>query len=1112
MTFLPQSTLLILTLLLPRPALADGYTRVEPVGLKVIGSATPFPGPYGPDNLLQPAPPKGDHPEFASHAQAERTFVDFDLGSDRTIVLFRHVQRVTPDVVATAELVFSKTPDFATDVVARIPITHVTERGATTTAPIPPTTARYVRWQVKSLVPRSSPNVGGQSIELIAAATGPKDPAPTGLALTARPLSIVRKTDAGPVQPIELSLTSPYLEPVSVDVSIDGRPAQPIDVSFGTRTVTVDVPPATEARKLAIALSASGATVASQTLDQPAFRPLTVYLLPHSHTDIGYTALQPLIEEKQLANLRQGIAAAQKTAAYPEGARFVWNLEGTWAARMFLDRMPEAEKSRFLDAVKSGQVAINGMYLNELTGLCRPEELIRLFREKGRLEDLTGQPIDSAMISDVSGYTWGTVPALQQAGIRYFSVAPNYFDRIGRTMTEWENRPFWWVGPDGSSRVLVWIPFQGYATSHLYRTMSPKLVADLLDDLAARKYPYSIAYLRWSGLGDNATPDPSICDFVRDWNAVHESPRFVIASTSEAFRAFEARHGAELPVVQGDWTPYWEDGAGSSAVETALNRNSSDRLAQAETLWALRDPARYPASRFDAAWQNVLLYSEHTWGAHCSISQPLVPFTTDQWEIKRAFAATANTQSRQLLSDAAAAGPGLAGEPSPAQAVDVFNTSSWPRTEVVLIPRELSSAGDRAADDQGHPVPTQRLSTDELALLVTDLPPFSGRRYTIRADGPAAEVQSPAHAADTTITSGRLTARLDPASGDVVDLQLNGLETNLVNPAAGQALNSYLYLPGDNLSAVAHSGPATIRVVDGGPLVAALRVESPAPGTHGLVREVRLTAGSDSLELRNTVDKARLVAASYHAAEGKESVNFAFPFAVPGGATRYEVPFAVARAETDQIPGACRNWITVNRWADVANTDFGVTWTTLDAPLVQLGGLTATLLNSQHDPNVWLDHLPPTQTLVSWVMNNHWGTNYRAFQEGPVLFRYLVRPHVGSESDAAITRSSVAASQPLVVAAGRGEPPRAEPLLTVDAANVVVTALKPSDDGQALILRIHNLSPSPEAVRLTWPGRPDPSLCLSQTSEHAGQSVEPGSPLTLAPRSLTTLRASWPAP
>jgi hypothetical protein len=123
---------------------------------------------------------------------------------------------------------------------------------------------------------------------------------------------------------------------------------------------------------------------------------------------------------------------------------------------------------------------------------------------------LTGVPIDSAMISDVPGYTWGTVTAMAHAGIKYFSTAPNYSDRIGDILAKWENRPFYWVSPSGKEKVLVWIPLKGYALSHIVRELSPQFVADYLSELEKSGYPYDIAHIRWSGHGDNARPDPAI--------------------------------------------------------------------------------------------------------------------------------------------------------------------------------------------------------------------------------------------------------------------------------------------------------------------------------------------------------------------------------------------------------------------------------------------------------------------------------------------------------------------------------------------------------------------------------------------------------------------------
>ena len=62
--------------------------------------------------------------------------------------------------------------------------------------------------------------------------------------------------------------------------------------------------------------------------------------------------------------------------------------------------------------------------------VCRPEELLNLMSYATRLSRESGVPIQSAMISDVPGYTWSTVSAMAQAGVKYFSFDP-------RAATRW---------------------------------------------------------------------------------------------------------------------------------------------------------------------------------------------------------------------------------------------------------------------------------------------------------------------------------------------------------------------------------------------------------------------------------------------------------------------------------------------------------------------------------------------------------------------------------------------------------------------------------------------------------------------------------------------------
>ena len=163
---------------------------------------------------------------------------------------------------------------------------------------------------------------------------------------------------------------------------------------------------------------------------------------------------------------------------------------------------------------------------------------------------------------------------------------------------------------------------------------------------------------------------------------------------------------------------------------------SADRLAQAEALWAMLTPTVLPGAAIRDAWRNVLLYSEHTWGAHCSISKPEDPFTTSQWETKQAFADEADRQSRAILAGALSARGDM---PTQVDTVDVFNTTQWPRTDLVALPKDMKLAGERAADADGRPVPTQRLASGELVFLAKDVPAFGAKRLRLLPEPPKSD-------------------------------------------------------------------------------------------------------------------------------------------------------------------------------------------------------------------------------------------------------------------------------------------------------------------------------------------------------------------------------------
>jgi hypothetical protein len=133
--------------------------------------------------------------------------------------------------------------------------------------------------------------------------------------------------------------------------------------------------------------------------------------------------------------------------------------------------------------------------------------------------------------------------------------------------------------------------------------MERGMVRNCQERLDNVNFPYDISYIRWSGHGDNAVPDPQICEFIKSWNQDYEWPKFAISSTGEAFAAFEKRYENETPEFKGDLTPYWEDGAGSTALETRINRNSADRLTQAGAMAAMSSTGTYRSADFNEAWR-----------------------------------------------------------------------------------------------------------------------------------------------------------------------------------------------------------------------------------------------------------------------------------------------------------------------------------------------------------------------------------------------------------------------------------------------------------------------------------------------------------------------------
>ena len=104
-----------------------------------------------------------------------------------------------------------------------------------------------------------------------------------------------------------------------------------------------------------------------------------------------------------------------------------------------------------------------------------------------------------------------------------------------------------------------------------------------------------------------------------------------------------------------------------------------------------------------------------------------------------------------------------------------------------------------------------------------------------------------------------MTLRFDPQTGAVTSWKAAGITQDLVNAGdpTCRGLNDYLYVLGGDNSKVQYASGATLTVVDAGPLVASVRVDSSAPGCKSLSRLVQVVDGFDEVRITDSWTRRR---------------------------------------------------------------------------------------------------------------------------------------------------------------------------------------------------------------------------------------------------------------
>ncbi len=809
-------------------------------------------------------------------------------------------------------------------------------------------------------------------------------------------------------------------------------------------------------------------------------RKMTVYLVQHVHTDIGYTKPQTEILSEHLRYIDYALDYCDATASYPDDARFRWTCEASWAVDEWLRVRPKEQVDRFLEYVRQGRIEVTAMYFNmsELSG----EGNYRRFLEPLKRFRELGIPVKTAMQNDVNGVAWCLADMLPELGVKYLSMGSNATRAVvpfGRpTVYRWES-------PSGSS--LISYRSDHYHTGNhwgIHEGNMEKFAAklsDYLEKLEGMGYEYPWVAVQYSGfLTDNSPPNPAECDLIREWNAKHEWPKLRSATASEFLEMVEKEYGASLPVYRAAFPDYWTDGFGSAARETAASRKTQadadvvDGMLSMALLGGDTEAAGYASEMRDIR-KNLLFYDEHTFGASESIRDPHCENSEVQWAEKGSYVWDALKNTQMMYETAAGRlQPMLYRATCPT--VTFFNSLARPRSALctIFIDNTLIPPGTpfELVDADGHSLAVQQESSRRegryFSVWAEDIPAMGYKSYEIRLGSGSLHLPQAREGELGDMENDFYRLSFDFGKGGISSLYDKELGKELLDKDAEWRLGEFIYedLKGDRrqmnglkFENYSRKGFESVRFkgISSGDLYTTLSFEGTLDGCDPDFRvrtEVKLYHKIKRIELCHRLKRLP--------ESDPSSIYVAFPFDVQEGKLAFDVPGGMLLAGENQIPGTTAAWNTVQSFVSARNPDLQVLVSTAELPLFMMGEL-------MNDP-FRKEHVHEKTHFFSWVMNNYWFTNFRASQEGEFAWKYAISSVPGSSDTEAWefgqgNRTPIYARVLPGLPNADGSQPRERSLLSIEGDNLLLVGSAPLN-GKELLLNLRECAGKSSTLRI----------------------------------------------
>lgn len=755
-----------------------------------------------------------------------------------------------------------------------------------------------------------------------------------------------------------------------------------------------------------------------------------LFLANDNHTDYGWNATTDAYDAAILAELDYYVARVQATAAQPVELQAKYTADGWFRLWLYEQKKSAAEVDALLAAIKAGNITIPMNPLVQMYGAMPTEAAIRGAYYPARMARKHGLPL-ALGYAEVENATvpWGLASIWAGSGATYawkglcgcFHQAP-YQDRTDEV--------FRWEGPDGKTLLMKWYELSGgeswggYAEAR--QNLSDAAVAATIASFSQKPPMAPVTGLFGIGWDDVQNTSTSIEDLAASWNAAHPGGDRVVSSNQvDYFQALE-QSGVALPTLRGGWGNDWDLWPMSLSERTAQTKRAVEALHAAEGLatvahWA--DAAFWAPHQaaLEAGLVDYFKYNEHTWSVAGGVSIDSVEANKKAWA---ASWADAVASTRLEAADRVA---GLFETPAEARFV-VFNPLGFERTDVVEVP--VAGEGPWVVTDlgAGEEAPSQVVGggAPTLRVLARNVPSMGYRVYRMERGTPAV-LGDAATVAGNAIDSDLFHVEVGPG----------GVVTSFVDKASGQEL------AGAGLADFGSGTNGSVVATDVGPVSATLRVDVAGNTARRVL--VTLAREVDRVEIEDLI------------LQNVTDASYRFDVALAAPTIHFEEVGAVARPGLvaqggDFQPGTRADIMTVNHFVSFVGAGASLTVSNWDAMGLTVGASSTSAFD-----------LGGSDVTVVAVGNPSGASFYD--QGGDTTFqnRFALSVQAGAFSRALAMKSSLRHQNPLVgvpLAQSQKGPLKAPvaSFVSVDAPNVVVTAVKPAEEpARGIVVRLWEL-------------------------------------------------------